>query len=109
MDISEVALSQNLFKPVNSEINLEDEKNKEIARKFEGIFVRQLLEKMQQTIPEDEEEDSSSKQIKSMFWSFLGDSIAENGGFGMWENIYKSMPGRGGEAGSADQKLNESA
>lgn len=109
MDISEISLSQNLMKPVNSRINFEDEHNKEIAREFEGIFVRQLLEKMQQTIPDDEEEDSSTKQVKSMFWSFLGDSIAENGGLGLWENIYESMPKSGGDVKSPDQKLNERA
>jgi Rod binding domain-containing protein len=109
MDISEISLSQNMMKPVNSGINFEDERNKEIAKEFEGIFVRQLLEKMQQTIPNDEEEDSSTKQVKSMFWSFLGDSIAENGGLGLWENVYESMPKSGRVAGSADQKLNERA
>lgn len=109
MDISEISLSQNLMKPVNFEINFEDEHNKEIAREFEGIFIRQLLERMQQTIPDDEEEDSSTKQIKSMFWSFLGDSIAENGGLGLWENVYESMPKSGSAGGSADQKLNEKA
>lgn len=109
MDISEISLSSSLMKPVNPGFNPDDEYNKKIAKEFEGIFVRQLLERMQQSIPEDEEEDSSTKQIKSMFWSFLGDSIAENGGFGMWEDIYEKMPKSGDSGKPADQKLNESA
>ena len=27
-----------------------------------------------------------------MYWSFLGDALAEQGGFGLWEQIYESMP-----------------
>jgi hypothetical protein len=43
-----------------------------------------------------------------MFWSFLGDEVAKQGGFGMWESIYESMPKKGAGQ-SADHKLNESA
>jgi Rod binding domain-containing protein len=67
-----------------------------VAKDFEGVFVRQILERMRETIEEfaadDEEQDTSTEQVKSMFWSFLGDAIAQNGGFGLWEHIYKSMP-----------------
>ena len=74
-------------------IDLEDEKRKEVARNFEGIFLHQILNKMKDTIPESDLEDSSSKQIKGMYWSFMSDALAEQGGFGLWEKIYETMPG----------------
>ena len=68
---------------------------KQVAQDFEGVFVRQILERMRRRrefAADDEEQDTSTEQVKSMFWSFLGDAIAQNGGFGLWEHIYKSMP-----------------
>ena len=108
MDISEISQGLVGLNTVRLEIDRDDERNKEIAKEFEGMFVRQLMNKMKDTIPEDEEEDSSTKQIKGLFWSFLGDEVAKQGGFGLWESIYESMP-KGGAGQPADHKLNESA
>jgi Rod binding domain-containing protein len=108
MDISEISQGLVGLNAARLKIDHDDERNKEIAKEFEGMFVRHLMNKMKDTIPEDEEEDSSTKQIKGMFWSFLGDEVAKQGGFGMWESIYESMPKKGAGQ-SADPKLNESA
>jgi Rod binding domain-containing protein len=97
VDISEVIISRvglEASEPVkegSSSFALEQEHRKRIARDFESIFIRQLLETMKETIPESDLEDSSSKQVESMYWSFLGDAVAEKGGFGLWEKIYESM------------------
>ena len=72
-------------------IDAEDEHRKKIAKDFESIFIRQLLDTMKETIPDSDLEDSSSKQVESIYWSFLGDAVAEKGGFGLWKEIYKSM------------------
>ncbi len=72
-------------------IDFDDEQRKKVAKDFEGIFVRQLMDKMKDTIPESDMEDSSSKEIKSMYWSFLGDAVTAKGGLGLWENIYATM------------------
>ena len=74
-------------------IDMEDEKRKKVARDFESVFIHQILDKMKDTIPESDLEDSSSKQIKSMYWSFMSDALADQGGFGLWEKIYATMPG----------------
>ena len=101
MNIDNISFSQpvigggikNIGEMLQSEgIDLEDEKRKEVARNFEGIFLHQILDKMKDTIPESDLEDSSSKQIKSMYWSFMSDALAEQGGFGLWEKIYETMP-----------------
>jgi len=75
-----------------SEIDFEDEKKKKVAKDFESIFIHQLLEKMKDTIPKSDLEDSSSEQIKSMYWSFMAQAVADKGGFGLWEKIYQDMP-----------------
>ena len=72
-------------------IDFDDEHRKKVARDFEGIFIHQLMDKMKETIPESDLEDSSSKEIKSMYWSFLADAVTAKGGLGLWENIYATM------------------
>ena len=71
------------------------------AKRFEGLFVQQILKQMKETAeqlePEDDEEandKSSSEHIKSMFWTFLGDAVTQQGGFGLWEKIYDQMASR---------------
>lgn len=116
MDISEVMFSQGALelpeavKEGSSSLALEQEHRKKIARDFESIFIRQLLDTMKDTIPESDLEDSSSKQVASIYWSFLGDAIAEQGGFGLWQKIYESMNDYDGiEKGQANTtKLDES-
>ena len=102
MNIDNISFSQpvigggikNIGEMLQSEgIDMEDEKRKEVARNFEGVFLHQILDKMKDTIPESDLEDSSSKQIKSMYWSFMSDALANQGGFGLWEKIYEHMPG----------------
>ena len=116
MDISEVMFSQGaleapeVLKEGSSSSAFEQEHRKKIARDFESIFIRQLLDTMKETIPESDLEDSSSKQVESIYWSFLGDAVAEQGGFGLWEKIYESMNDYDGiEQGQANTtKLDES-
>lgn len=68
------------------------------AKRFEGLFVQQILKQMKETAeqlePEDDEDaadKASGEHIKSMFWTFLGDVVTEQGGFGLWEKIYDQM------------------
>ncbi|MBN1124158.1 MAG: rod-binding protein [Sedimentisphaerales bacterium] len=87
---------ENLIRPeVHSStdrVDLEDEKRKQTARDFESIFLHRLFSAMQQTIPESDLEDSSSGQIKSMYWSFMAQAVADQGGLGLWKQVYEQMP-----------------
>lgn len=110
MDISELLLNQGVTglgvgkvaKPgglgAGADIDVEDEKLKKVARDFESVFIHELLKRMEDTIPESEMEDQSSKQIKGMYWSYMAQAIADRGGFGLWKNIYDSMVATGSEA-----------
>lgn len=73
------------------------------AKRFEGLLMHQLLKQMKETAeqlePEEDEESgdkSSGEHIKSMFWTFLGDAVTQQGGVGLWEKIYDQMASQAG-------------
>ena len=75
-------------------------KLKHAARQFEGLLVQLILKQMKETTSELEADDEdggdvSREHLKSMFWTFLGDSITEQGGFGLWEQVYQQTASAG--------------
>jgi Rod binding domain-containing protein len=56
---------------------------------------------MKDTVPDDDQEDSSSEQIQGMYWSFMAQAVGEEGGIGMWKDLY-SMMSRQQKAGSIE-------
>ena len=117
MDISELLLNQGVAgvqvgkvaEPrglgAGADIDVEDEKRKKVAKDFESVFIHELLKRMEDTIPESDLEDQSSKQIKGMYWSYMAQAIADRGGFGLWKNIYDAMGATGsGAAGQQDSQ-----
>lgn len=87
----------------------DDKKKMKVAKEFEGILIGQLMNQMKETIGESGLlEDGSSKQIQDMFWSFLSEEVADNGGMGLWKNVYESMSPKGqqGQAGEGAEKIN---
>lgn len=66
----------------------------EAARDFESVLLQKLMEAMSRTIPESGLVNSgTSKQIQSMFWSFLAEEVADNGGLGLWRDIQRYCTG----------------
>ncbi len=71
----------------------EEEKKKQVAKQFEAVLLHQLMKTMKSTIPESGLfDDSTTNQYQDMFWSFLSQDIGEQGGLGLWKQIYNSMP-----------------
>jgi hypothetical protein len=59
-----------------------------VAKDFEGIFVRQIMDVMRKTVDESGlSGDAAGKQIRDMYWMFLGDQVAPTGSLGMWKQI----------------------
>ena len=78
------------------------------AKDFESVLLHQLMQEMSRTIPDSELTSSGvSKQIKSIFWSFLAEGVADNGGIGLWRDIQKyCTPPQASQAPSTvEQKL----
>ena len=67
-------------------------KKEETAKNFEAVFLDRLLSEMKDTVIDwGSEKDGTSKQIDGIFWSFLARGIAQDGGFGLWKDIYKLL------------------
>jgi len=86
-----------------ADIDASDERRKKVARDFESVFIHEILKRMGDTIPGSDMADQSSKQIKSIYWSHMAQAIADEGGFGLWKNIYEAMGPAGSEAAGRQQ------
>ncbi len=89
--VSQPDLLKSLGKVENS---LEEKKKVQFAKDFESIFINRLLEEMNNTIGKwGFEKDGAAEQVQGIFWMYLAQDIAEQGGFGLWQDIYKSLAG----------------
>ena len=69
-----------------------------VAKDFEAVLLNKLMEAMQATIPESGlVEDGTSKQVQSIFWSYLSQDAADQGGMGLWKDIYRQLERGAGE------------
>jgi len=72
--------------------NTGEAKKKQFAKDFESVFINKLLDEMKNTIVDwGDEKDEASRQIDGIFSLCLSRDIADNGGFGMWKDIYQSL------------------
>jgi len=61
-----------------------------VAKDFESILLHRLVESMRRTVAESELFDSgATRQLQGMFWDFLAREIANQGGLGLWRDIYR--------------------
>ena len=69
-----------------------EEKKMQAAKDFESVLIAKLLDAMKNTIGDwGLEKDGVSKQVGGIFWLYLARDIANNGGFGMWKDIYQFL------------------
>ncbi len=72
--------------------SIPDEKKKQVAKDFESVLLDKLLDEMKNSIVDwGLEKDAASKQTQGIFWLYLGRDIANNGGLGLWKDIYKYL------------------
>ena len=61
------------------------------ARDFESVLLHKLMGEMQRTVDESGLLSSGiSDQVKSIFWFYLAQDVAEKGGMGLWQEIYRN-------------------
>lgn len=75
---------------------LNKEKMREIklrgkCKELEAVFLTQLFKVMEKTIPKSSNEGSQNTLSSMMFSSVMGQTLANQGGIGLTEIIYKSM------------------
>lgn len=72
--------------------NISDEKKKQVAKDFESVLLTKLLDEMKKSIVDwGSEKDGASEQMHGIFWLYLARDIANNGGLGLWKDIYQSL------------------
>jgi len=75
-----------------------DPKTVQAAKDFEAVLLNKLMEAMQATVPESGLlEDGTSKQIQSIFWSYLSQDVADKGGMGLWKDLYRQLSASGAD------------
>jgi len=73
-------------------VNITDEKKKQVAKDFESVLLDKLLNEMKNSIVDwGLEKDAASKQTQGIFWLYLARDIANNGGLGLWKDIYQFL------------------
>ena len=69
--------------------------NKQIehaAKDFETFLVQQLLEQMRRTIDESSlTEESTSKQMRGLFWHYLGQYVGQSGSLGLGKQLTENL------------------
>ena len=74
--------------------NASQTKKIQAAKDFESLLLNKLLDQMKNTIGDwGFEKDGVSSQVDGIFWLYLARDISEQGGLGLWKDIYKSLPG----------------
>ena len=72
--------------------NVPDEKRKQIAKDFESVLLNRMLDQMKNSIGNwGFEKDGPSNQVQGIFWMYLARDMANNGGIGLWKDIYQFL------------------
>ena len=72
--------------------NVSDEEKKQIAKDFESVLLNKLLDVMNSTIGDwGFEKEGPFRQVQSIFSMYLSQDVANNGGLGLWEDIYQFL------------------
>lgn len=91
-----------------NEVLLESRKI-EAAKGFESLLIGKLVDSMKETVGESGLlEDEGSEQLKSMFWMHLSSALSQQGGVGLWKDLYKSLYGSvAKESGVTTERLEQ--
>jgi Rod binding domain-containing protein len=105
MDISETMPINNaaaltaLDAPVSKAQQKSEDKQVDVAKKFEGMLLHQMFKQVQEGLEamkedgqnEEEEPDTCGEQYQSMYWSQMADVVGQQGGVGFWKTIYAQV------------------
>ncbi len=99
MDSAKLILTEPVSSPVPLEHlqksglkNVSDEKKKQIAKDFESVLLNKMLDQMKNTVGNwGFEKDGPSNQVQGIFWMYLARDIGNNGGMGLWKDIYQFL------------------
>jgi len=72
----------------NTQYAIRNTQHEQAAKDFESVLLNKLLDEMKNTIGDwGFDEDGVSKQVQGIFWLYLAQDIANQGGLGLWKDI----------------------
>jgi Rod binding domain-containing protein len=92
-----------IINPQSHPVDHTDQKKQQIAKDFESVLLTRLFEQVQKTIGSlDTEEDGTAQQVQGLFWLYLARDAADQGGVGLWKDIYQQLQQMDGVPNPAD-------
>lgn len=97
MDSTDLILTENISLPaplknLNKADGIPEQKKEQVAKDFESVLLGKLLDEMKSYIGDwGFEKSQASEQIQGIFRLYLSRHLADNGGLGMWKDIYKTL------------------
>ncbi len=93
--------------PSSGPVVRSDQKKQQVAHDFESVLLTRLFHQVQQSMGNwDREEDGTSPQVQGLFWFYLAREVADQGGVGLWKEVYQQLRQLDGVPNPADV-LNE--
>ena len=78
------------LKDIEGSVDKSDAQKRKLARDFESILLTRFFDEVRRSIGNcGFEEDPAGQQIHGLFWSYLAQDVADKGGFGLSEDIYR--------------------
>jgi len=75
----------------NTQYAIRNTQYEQVAKDFESVLLNKLLGEMKDTIGDwGFEKDGVCEQVQGIFWLYLAQDIANQGGLGLWKDIYES-------------------
>jgi Rod binding domain-containing protein len=96
MDSAKLILSEPVSLPallgnLNKVGGVTEQKKIQAAKDFESVLLGKLLDEMKNSIGDwGLEQSSAFKQTQGIFWLYLSRHLADNGGLGLWKDIYRT-------------------
>lgn len=65
------------------------------AKDFESVLLHKVMEEMRKTVPDSGlMEEGTTQQVQGIFWFHLAQEMANQGGVGLWKDLYRQMTGQ---------------
>jgi Rod binding domain-containing protein len=81
-----------------------EDKKSQVARDFESVLLDKVLGEMKNTIGDwGFDEDGPCQQVQGIFWLYLARDMANNGGVGLWKDVYQFLTNADQQTAATDQ------
>jgi Rod binding domain-containing protein len=75
-------------------------RSEQAAKDFESVLLHRLLGEMKRTIPDSGLLSSATtRQMQDLFWMYLAQHLADNGGLGLWKQLHRQLGEAAGQQG----------